>query len=58
VENPILHAPQMQSLSLNILPQTPQKFAVKLCVDGVTRGDEFAMNNPADVEKHEEHGLC
>jgi hypothetical protein len=58
VENPILCAPQIWSLSLNVLPQTPQNFAVKLCVDGLALGDEFAINNVADVEKHNEHGLC
>jgi hypothetical protein len=35
----------------------PQNFTVKLCVDGLALGDEFAMNNAADVEKHYEHGL-
>jgi hypothetical protein len=44
VENPILRAPQIRSLSQNVLPQTPQNFAVKLCVDGVPLWDEFAMN--------------
>jgi hypothetical protein len=57
VENPILYAPQTWSLLPNILPQTPQNFAVKLCVDGLALGDKFAMNNAADVEKHDEHGL-
>jgi hypothetical protein len=57
VENPILRAPQIQLHSPNFLPQTPQNFAVKLCVDGLALGDEFAMNNAADVEKHDEHGL-
>jgi hypothetical protein len=41
----------------NVLPPTPQNFAVKLCVDGLALGDELAMNNAADVEKHDEHGL-
>jgi hypothetical protein len=49
--------PQIRSLSLNVLTQTPQNFAVKLRVDGLDLGDEFAMNNAADVEKHDEHGL-
>jgi hypothetical protein len=31
--------------------------AAKLCVDGLALGDEFAMNNAADVEKHYEHGF-
>jgi hypothetical protein len=56
VENPILRALQIRSLSLNVLPQTLQNFAVKL-LDGLALGDEFAMNNAADVEKHDEHGL-
>jgi hypothetical protein len=46
VENPILR-----------LPQTPQNFTVKLCADGLALGDEFAMNNAMDAEKHDEHGL-
>jgi hypothetical protein len=57
VENPILRAPQIRSLSPNVLPQTLQNFAVKLFVDGLALGDELAMNNAADVEKHDEHGL-
>jgi hypothetical protein len=57
MENPILPAPQIQSLSLNVLPQMPQYFAVKLCVDGLALGDEFVMNNAMDVEKHDEHGV-
>jgi hypothetical protein len=57
MENPILRAPQIRSLSPNVLPRTPQNYAVKLCVDGVDLGDEFAMNNAADVKKHNEHGL-
>jgi hypothetical protein len=44
VENPILHAPQIQSLSPNVLPQTPQNFAVKLYVDGLALGDKFEMS--------------
>jgi hypothetical protein len=58
VENSILHAPQIQLLLPNVLPQTPQNFSVKLCVDGLALWDEFMMNNPADVGKHDEHGLC
>jgi hypothetical protein len=52
VENP----PQIRSLSPNVLPQTPQNFSVKLFVDGLALGDEFAMNNATDVKKHDEHG--
>jgi hypothetical protein len=43
---------------VNILPQMPPNFTVKLCVDGLVLGDEFTMNNTTDVEKHDEHGLC
>jgi hypothetical protein len=57
VENPILCAPKIQSLSPNVLPQTPQNFAVKLCSDGLALGDEFTMNNAVDVKKHDEHGF-
>jgi hypothetical protein len=57
VENPILRAPQIRSLSPIVLPQKPQNFAVKLCADGLALGDKFTMNNAADVEKHDEHGL-
>jgi hypothetical protein len=56
MENPILHTPQIQALSLNVLPQMLQNFTVKLCSDGLTLVDEFMMNNAADVEKHD-HGL-
>jgi hypothetical protein len=58
MENPILRAPQIRSLSLNVLPEMLQNIAVKLCVDSLALGDEFAMNNATDVEKHVEHGLC
>jgi hypothetical protein len=58
VENPILRAPQIRSLSPNVLPRTPQNVTVKLCVDDLALWDEFATNNAADVEKHDEHGLC
>jgi hypothetical protein len=58
MENQILRAPQIQSLSLNVPPQTPQNFTVKLCIDYLALGDKFAMNNAANVEKHNEHGLC
>jgi hypothetical protein len=57
VENLILRTPQIQSLSPNVLPETPQNSAVKLCVDGLALEDEFAMNNAEDVEKHDEHSL-
>jgi hypothetical protein len=57
VENPILRAPQIRSLSPNVLAETPQNFAVKLRVDGLALRDEFAMNNATDIEKHGEHGL-
>jgi hypothetical protein len=55
MENPILCAPQILLLSLNVLPQTPQNITVKLCVNGLVLGDEFA--DAADIEKHSEHGL-
>jgi hypothetical protein len=51
------HGESNSSLLPNVLPQTPQKFAVKLCADGLAMGDEFVMNNATDVEKHNEHGL-
>jgi hypothetical protein len=57
VENPILCAPQIQSLSPNVLPQTAQNFAVKLCVDGLALGDEFMMNDAVNVKKHNARGL-
>jgi hypothetical protein len=57
VENPILRTPQIWSLSLNVLPQTMQNLTVKFYVDGLALGDEFMMNNAADVKKHNEHGF-
>jgi hypothetical protein len=44
MENPILCAPQIWSLSPNVLPQMPQNFTVKLCFDGLALEDKFAMN--------------
>jgi hypothetical protein len=41
VENSILHTPQIQSLLLNVLPQMPQNFAVKLCVDSLALGERI-----------------
>jgi hypothetical protein len=38
-------------------PSNAENFAMKLCVDGLALGDKFMMNNAADVEKHDEHGL-
>jgi hypothetical protein len=57
MENLILRAPQIWSLSPNVLPQTLQNFAVKLCVDGLALGGEFAMNNAVIVKKHDGHHL-
>jgi hypothetical protein len=57
MENPILCEAQIWLLSPNVLPQMPQNFAVKLCVDGLALEDEFAMNTAADFEMHDEHGL-
>jgi hypothetical protein len=57
LENPILRAPQIWLLSPNVLPQTPQNFEVKLCVDDLALGDKFAMNNAMDVDKHDERSL-
>jgi hypothetical protein len=57
VENSILQASQTQSLSPYVLLLTPQNFTVQFCVDGLALRDEYAMNNAADVEKHDEHGL-
>jgi hypothetical protein len=58
MENSVLRAPQIRSLSPNVLPQTSQNFTVELCVDGLALEDKFEMNNATDVEKHGEHGLC
>jgi hypothetical protein len=57
VENSILRAPQIRLLLLNVPPQMPQNFSVKLCVDNLALEDKFAMSNAADVEKHDEHGI-
>jgi hypothetical protein len=46
MKNPILHMPQIRLLSPNVLPQMMQNFAVKLCFDSLTLGDEFTMNMP------------
>jgi hypothetical protein len=57
VENPILSTQQIWSLSQNVLPETPQNFAIKLCVDGLALGDEFEMNNVMYIKNHSEHDL-
>jgi hypothetical protein len=56
-ENSVFCVPQIWSLSPNFLPQMLQNFTVKPCVDSLALGDEFAMSNAADVEKHDEHCL-
>jgi hypothetical protein len=57
MENPILRTPHIWLPLPNVLLQMPQNCAVKHCVDELALGDEFAMNNVAYVEKHDEHGL-
>jgi hypothetical protein len=34
-----------------MFPSNAAELAVKLCVDGLALGDEFAMNNATDVER-------
>jgi hypothetical protein len=37
--------------------QSLQNFAVKLAIDGLTRGYEFLVDNSLDVGKNDKHGL-
>jgi hypothetical protein len=57
MENPVLLPSQIRSLLLNVLPHTPQNFAVRFCVDGLALGNEFAINNATDVENYDEHSF-
>lgn len=51
VKNPILHAPQIWSLSLNVLLQMPENIAIELLIDGLALGHEFLLHNTVDAEK-------
>jgi hypothetical protein len=54
MEQPIAHAPQFGSLSLNVLPQTAKNIAVELGVHGLAFGGKCMVHNPSNVEKHNE----
>jgi len=57
MEQPIAHATQYRSFSPNVLPQTAKNIAVVLGVHGLAFGDKFMVDNPSNVEKHDEHAL-
>jgi hypothetical protein len=54
MEQPIAHAPQFRSFSLNVLPQTAKNTAVELGIRGLAFGAKFTLHNPSNVEKHNE----
>jgi hypothetical protein len=51
VEKPIVVLPLVWMFALNALPHSLRNFAVKLAIDGLTRGYEFLVDNSLDVEK-------
>jgi len=57
MEQPIARAPQFSSFSPNVLPQTAKNIAEELSVHGLAFGGKFKVQNPSNVEKHDEHVL-
>jgi len=57
MEQPVARAPQFRSFSPNVLSQTAKNIAVELGVHGLASGDKFMVNNPSNVEKHDEYAL-
>ena len=56
--HPVALAPQFRPFPPNVLLKTPQNVAIQFAVDGLTPGDEFMVNNPANVGQNDEqsHG--
>jgi len=50
MEKPIV-LPLVWTFASNALPQPLQNLTVKLAIDGLTRGQEFLVDNVLDVEK-------
>lgn len=50
MKNPVLCAPYIQSLLLDVLPQMPPNIAIELPVDGLGLGDRFLMHNTVHVK--------
>jgi hypothetical protein len=57
MEQPIARTPQFRSFSLNFLLHMPKNFAVELGIHGLAFGGKFMVNNPSNVEKHNEQAL-
>ena len=51
VEKPFVFLPLVWTFAPNALPQPLQNLAVKLAIDGLTRGYEFVVDNALDVGK-------
>jgi len=49
VEKPIVFLPLVWTFASNALHQPLQNLAVKLSIDGLTRGYEFLVDNALDV---------
>ena len=57
VKHPLALASQFRPFPPNVLPQTPQNIAGEIAVEGLTPGDEFTVNNLANVEENDEHAV-
>jgi hypothetical protein len=57
VGKPIVVLPLFWTFAPNALSQPLQNLAVKLAIDGLTRGYEFLLDNASDVEINDQHGL-
>jgi len=58
MEHTVVYTPFVWSLPLHVLSKSPLDIAVELSIDGLTWRDRFLMDNPVDVEKADQHGLC
>jgi hypothetical protein len=58
VEKPVVVLPLVWTFAPNALPKPLQNLTVKFAVDGLTRGEEFLVDNAFDVKnKNDQHGL-
>ena len=56
-EQSIACAPQFRSFLPNVLSQTAKNNAVELGIHGLAFRGKLKVDNPSNVEKHDEHAL-